>query len=330
MSEWVVVCLDSRDGEISASTLSWVRECQSRAQQAGYQTGALVIGPGSKERIEKLEGAGLSRIWRVQSEALESPLNAPHLQAIEQALRTIAPKAAVFPSSESSREMLGALASALDAPALPDLVSYSFTEEGAEGKRPVMASRFLARVSADGTPVLLSVRPGSSTAPPAGGPVPLPEPEIIEVKHPDRDRTARLLEQLMPDGQRTNLAEAEKIVAAGRGVRDPEGVQLIEELAGLLNASIGASRALTESGVFDPSLQIGQTGKVVSPRLYIAVGISGAIQHVAGMINSDFIVAINRDPDAPIFDIADIGLVGDLYKILPLLIEELKKRGGDG
>ncbi|MDZ7683239.1 MAG: electron transfer flavoprotein subunit alpha/FixB family protein [Fodinibius sp.] len=119
--------------------------------------------------------------------------------------------------------------------------------------------------------------------------------------------------------------EAETIVAAGRGAKDEEGQELINELASVLNAGIGASRALTEAGVMDPSLQIGQTGKVVSPQLYIAVGISGAIQHVAGMANSKVIVAINKDPDAPIFDIADYGIVGDLLQGAASLYRGVKK-----
>jgi electron transfer flavoprotein alpha subunit len=122
-----------------------------------------------------------------------------------------------------------------------------------------------------------------------------------------------------------DLSEAEVIVAAGRGVKDEEGRRLVGELAGLLNAGVGASRALTESGAYDPSLQIGQTGKVVSPQLYIAVGISGAIQHVAGMSNSNVIVAINKDPDAPIFEVADYGIVGDLYQVLPAFIDAVRQ-----
>ena len=140
----------------------------------------------------------------------------------------------------------------------------------------------------------------------------------------DGELKATLREIITATGDTVDLNEAEAIVAAGRGIKDDEGKALVAELASVLNAGIGASRALTESGVYDPSLQIGQTGKVVSPQLYIAVGISGAIQHVAGMANSKVIVAINKDADAPIFEIADYGIVGDLYKILPPFIEEIK------
>jgi len=141
----------------------------------------------------------------------------------------------------------------------------------------------------------------------------------------DVDLRTTLREIVTATSDKIDLSEAETVIAAGRGVKDEEGRALIRELADVLQAGVGASRALTEAGIYDPSLQIGQTGKVVSPQLYIGVGISGAIQHVAGMSNSKVIVAINKDPDAPIFEIADYGIVGDLYKVLPPFIDEIRR-----
>ncbi|HET6527223.1 MAG TPA: electron transfer flavoprotein subunit alpha/FixB family protein, partial [Balneolaceae bacterium] len=184
------------------------------------------------------------------------------------------------------------------------------------------AAKILSKNMATGDQILISVRSGSYDLDEKEA-----DSEVVNVDFSidESEIKSTLRDIISASGDKIDLSEAETIVSAGRGAKDEEGQRLVNELASLLNAGVGASRALTEAGVMDPSLQIGQTGKVVSPQLYIAVGISGAIQHVAGMANSKVIVAINKDPDAPIFDIADYGIVGDLYKVLPPFIEELKK-----
>ena len=199
---------------------------------------------------------------------------------------------------------------------------FELTDSGVKGKRPVMAAKIIANVEAEEYPVILTVRAGSYDVNEVEGDTAV---ESIDFSFSDDELQTTLKEILSASGDKVDLSEAEAVVSAGRGVKDEEARNMVSELASLLNAGIGASRALTEAGDYDPSLQIGQTGKVVAPQLYIAIGISGAIQHVAGMANSKVIVAINKDPDAPIFDIADYGIVGDLYKVLPPFIEEIKK-----
>ncbi len=194
-----------------------------------------------------------------------------------------------------------------------------------EAVRPVMAAKFRARVRAEkpaGAPVLVSLRAGSTTAEEA--PV---APEVIEVALADDAASLRqtLREVVKAAGGTVDLSEAQVVVAAGRGVRDESGRDLVRQLAEVTGAAIGASRAVVEMGLFPAEAQIGQTGKVVAPDLYFAVGVSGAIQHVAGMTGSRTIVAINKDADAPIFDVATYGIVGDLHEVLPPLIEALRQ-----
>jgi electron transfer flavoprotein alpha subunit len=253
--------------------------------------------------------------------------------AVADVIARVQPAVAVFASSEGAKDVLGALAARLGAPAVPDVASFDVRPDGGvEAVRPVMAAKFLARVEAApvaGVPVLVSVRAGSYAAQAADAPA--PEVEAVPLALADDALRATLREVVGATGGTVDLSEARVVVAAGRGVRDAEAKALVDELAAVTGAAIGASRAVVETGMFPATAQIGQTGKVVAPEVYFAVGLSGAIQHVAGMQNSRVIVAINKDGDAPIFQIATYGLVGDLYKILPELIAALRERGmGNG
>jgi electron transfer flavoprotein alpha subunit len=264
---------------------------------------------------------GPDRIYTVSHDIFETHINAPLIEALAIAARISYPDMFVFPSSESVKDILGALAVRLNGPAIPDVSEFDLVDGGVEAVRPVLAAKFLARIRAEGRPVLVSVRAGSYTAEEA------PADASVEEIEFDFDRATLRQEIRKVETAREGkieLTEARVVVAAGRGVRDEEGKRLIEELAAVLNAAIGSSRAVVESGLLPPSSQVGQTGKVVSPDLYIAVGISGAIQHVAGMTGSRVIVAVNKDPDAPIFRYATYGIVGDLYDVLPKLIDALK------
>ncbi|WP_234572045.1 electron transfer flavoprotein subunit alpha/FixB family protein [Rhodohalobacter sp. 614A] len=310
------------DGKVKRSSLEVLSRCNEIAEESGLDSAALIIDSNAKEVAQKVSGYGPSAIYTIQDPIFKNHLNGPLLKALAKAVEEINPRLLAFASTESSKDILGALAANQNAPALSDMSEFELTDEGVKGKRPVMASKIISSVEAKGTPVFITVRSGSYEATEKSADVEIKE---IDFSFDENDLRITLKEIIGATGDKIDLSEAETVVAAGRGVKDEEGQNLVEELASLLNGAIGASRALTEAGVYDPSLQIGQTGKVVSPQLYIAVGISGAIQHVAGMANSKVIVAINKDPDAPIFDIADYGIVGDLYQVLPPFIEELKK-----
>lgn len=310
------------DGKVKRSSLEVLSRCNELAGEFGLDSAALIVDPKAKEIAGKISGYGPTKIYTIEDPIFKNHLNAPLLKALAKAVDEIQPRLLAFASTESTKDILGALAANRNAPALPDMSEFELTDDGVKGKRPVMASKIISSVEAKGSPVFITVRSGSYDAVEKSAEIEIKE---IDFSYDESELRITLKEIIGATGDKIDLSEAETVVAAGRGVKDEEGRKLVEELASLLNGAIGASRALTEAGVYDPSLQIGQTGKVVSPQLYIAIGISGAIQHVAGMANSKVIVAINKDPDAPIFDIADYGIVGDLYKVLPPFIDELKK-----
>lgn len=310
------------NGKIKRSSLEVLSRCNQLAEANGYDSAALVMDENPADYIDELKKYGPSAIYTIKNPIFKNHLNAPLLRGLSSAIDKVQPRLVAFASTEGSKDILGALSANQNAAALPDMSEFELTENGVKGKRPVMASKIISAVEATGTPVIVSVRSGSYDVAETTADTTVEE---IPFEFDETDLKTTLKEIIGASSDKVDLSEAETVVAAGRGVKDEEGRNLITELASVLNAGIGASRALTESGAYDPSLQIGQTGKVVSPQLYIGIGISGAIQHVAGMANSKVIVAINKDPDAPIFDIADYGIVGDLYKVLPPFIEELKK-----
>ncbi len=313
------------DGKIKRASLEVLSHCSELANSNGHDSEAVIIDKNASEYVEQVKQYGPSKVYVIEDPIFENHMNTPLLKALTTVMNEADPFLFAFASTESTKDILGALAANQDAAVLSDVSEFELIDGGISAKRPVMAAKILSSNEAKGDKIIVSVRSGSYDLAENES-----DAEIVNIdfSFDESELKATLREIIGASGDKIDLSEAETIVAAGRGAKDEEGQKLINELADTLGAATGASRALTEAGIMDPSLQIGQTGKVVSPQLYIAVGISGAIQHVAGMANSKVIVAINKDPDAPIFDIADYGIVGDLYKVLPPFIEELKKIKG--
>lgn len=310
------------DGKIKRSSLEVLSRCKAIADANGLSCEAVIIDPKASSYAEVVQTYGAQKIYTVEDSIFDQHRNTPLLSALSNVMELAKPKVVTFASTEGTKDILGALAANQKAGVVADVSSFSLSGNGVSAKRPVMAAKVVGNVEITGDTILVSVRSGSYDLVEAPT-----NAEVVSVDFSSNTDNfkAKLREIISATSETIDLNEAEVIVAAGRGVKDDNAKALITELAQVLNAGIGASRALTEAGIYDPSLQIGQTGKVVSPQLYIAIGISGAIQHVAGMANSKVIVAINKDADAPIFEIADYGIVGDLYKVLPPFIEELKK-----
>jgi electron transfer flavoprotein alpha subunit len=312
------------NGTPTRASFEVLTRCRQIADEQGWDLAAVVLAPDAAALTDEAGRYGARTVYAVSHPTFKNPLNAPLINALASVIDRAQPAVVAFPSTEGVKDVLGALAVRTDAAVLPDVAEFEVTDGGVEALRPVMAAKFMARTRAeapDGKPVLVSVRSGSYVAEEA------PADAAVESVDFDFDESSlrqTLREVVTAAGGAVDLSDARVVVAAGRGVKDDEGKRLIEELAEVTGAAIGASRAVVENGMFPATTQIGQTGKVVSPDVYFAVGLSGAIQHVAGMTNSRIIVAINTNPDAPIFDVATYGIVGDLYEVLPPLIEELK------
>ena len=329
---------------------------QNSQQSAGNQAElhAVVCSPEVASWDEakwaaELGAYGVDTVWSATDEAFKehnnqallSAMQSAHAQATDQGAK---PSVVAMASTEGVKDILGALSMRLGASVVADVSEFGVVAEGdgvlLTATRPVMASKANTHVQAQAQHVMVSVRSGSYGILENGvlengenqNAKPLNHQPVrivpLKIERADSKLQTQIREIITAAADTIDLNEAEAIVAAGRGVKDEAAKALIAELAGVLNAGIGASRALTEAGMYDPSVQIGQTGKVVSPQLYIAVGISGAIQHVAGITNSKVIVAVNKDADAPIFEVADYGIVGDLYEVLPALIAEIKRVKG--
>jgi electron transfer flavoprotein alpha subunit len=324
---------------------------QNSPQSAGNQgeLHAVVCSPevagwDEAKWAAELGAYGVDTVWSATDEAFKehnnqallSAMQSAHAQATDQGAK---PSVVAMASTEGVKDILGALSMRLGASVVADVSEFGVVAEGdgvlLTATRPVMASKANTHVRAQAQHVMVSVRSGSYGILENGenqNAKPLNHQPVrivpLKIERADSKLQTQIREIITAAADTIDLNEAEAIVAAGRGVKDEAAKALIAELAGVLNAGIGASRALTEAGMYDPSVQIGQTGKVVSPQLYIAVGISGAIQHVAGITNSKVIVAVNKDADAPIFEVADYGIVGDLYEVLPALIAEIKRVKG--
>jgi electron transfer flavoprotein alpha subunit len=297
-------------------------ELLTLARSLGEPSAVVLGAPGETEKlVDQLGEYGAVRVYAAEHEDLDGYLVAPKATVLASLVRSTHPAAVLLPSTQEGKEIAARLAVKLDNGLLTDVVEL--TTDG-RASQPVLAGSVIVSAKVTRGLPLVTLRPNSVTPSPA--PV-APMVSTVEVELTDADRLARVVERKAEQkGSRPELTEASVVVSGGRGVGSAENFALVEELADLLGAAVGASRAATDSGYYPHQFQVGQTGKTVSPQLYIALGISGAIQHRAGMQTSRTIVAVNKDGEAPIFELADFGVVGDLFKVVPQAAEEIRKR----
>jgi electron transfer flavoprotein alpha subunit len=316
----VLVLVKPAEGKVGKSTL----EALTIARGLGEPSAVVVGAPGLAASLqERLAEFGAAKIYAAESDELGDYLVTPKVAVLEQLARSVSPAAIVIPSTQEGKEVAGRLAVRLDNGVLTDVVGLD--ADGTATQVAFAGGTIVKSKVSRGIP-LVTVRPSSITPTPSPA---TPAVEAVSISLAESDKLAKVTERVAEaKGARPELTEASIVVSGGRGVGSADNFKLVEELADLLGAAVGASRAATDSGFYPHQFQVGQTGKTVSPQLYIALGISGAIQHRAGMQTSKTIVAVNKDNEAPIFELADYGIVGDLFKVVPQAAEEIRKRKG--
>jgi electron transfer flavoprotein alpha subunit len=315
----VLVLVERSEGVVRKATL----ELLTLARRLGDPV-ALVCGPLDDATTGVLGTHGATRVYVVDAPDLEDYLVAPKVEALVAVVRRTGPAVLLVTAGPEGTEIAARAAVRLDSGIITDAVDVVVGEGGPLVTQSVFSGTWTAQSQVvRGTPII-AVRPNAVA--PQAAPVE-PVVEVIELKISDAARGARVDRRIPKTGTgRPDLAEAAVVIAGGRGMGSAEAFELLEQLADALGGAVAASRAATDLGWYGRDFQVGQTGKTVAPQLYLASGISGAIQHRAGMQGSQTIVAINKDPNAPIFEIADLGVVGDAHTVLPALIAEVGRR----
>jgi electron transfer flavoprotein alpha subunit len=318
----ILVLVEHAAGDDKKDTL----ELLTAARALG-EPSAVLVGPGFDAARELLATYGVQRAYVADDEGFGSYVVTPAVAVLAEVAQQVSPAAVLVASTPDGKEVAGRLAVRLRSGLLTDVTELTADSTyGVVGEQAVFGGSTVVHAAVTrGTPIL-AVRPNATPAEPAAAPGPV-ERKDVSVTLSATDTAARVVERVAAQrAGRPELAEASIVVSGGRGVGSGENMAVIEALADALGAAVGASRAVTDAGWYPHQFQVGQTGKTVSPQLYVAAGISGAIQHRAGMQTSKTIVAVNKDPEAPIFELADFGVVGDLHAVVPQLTEEVRRR----
>lgn len=325
MSVDILVVGEQRDGVLNRSTWEAVVAGQKIGQELGKAVSVLVLGKQAEKVANEIAGKGIKDVLVSEEEKLAEYTPDGYAAAIKQAIETERPEFVLFSHTYMVRDFVPKLAASLGRPLISDCIRYKM-----EGGRPVFVRQvFQGKIDADfsfddGTPKLVSFQVGAFNSDDLQTSGESGSVRKTEIDLSNVEIRTKVLEIFEGVKQEVDLSKSERIVSVGRGIKKPENLEMIRELANAIDAEISASRPVCDDGWLPLDRQIGSSGQTVAPKLYLAVGISGAIQHIVGMKNSGTIVAINKDPHAPIFDIADYGIVGDLFEVVPAIIEAIK------
>jgi electron transfer flavoprotein alpha subunit len=319
----ILVFAEQRGGQLRKAAYEAISEGRRIADATGAKVAALVAGKGVAGLAVEAARYGADVVLVADHPDLEFYTTQGYALALQRAFEKTSPQAVLLGATAMGKDLGPRVAARLGLAYLADVVELSFEGDRARAIRPMYAGKIRATVSsAPGAVPLVAIRPNVFRPSP---PVDSRTAATETLDMGGLASGARVTKIEEHSGGKVELTEADVIVAGGRGIKGPENFPMIQELADAFGGALGATRAVVDAGWIDHSFQVGQTGKTVSPGLYIACGISGAIQHLAGMGSSKVIVAINKDPEAPIFKVADLGLVGDVFDIVPKLTAEVKK-----
>ncbi len=319
----MLVFAEVRDGSIKKASLEALSEASRQARALGGKVGVALVGAEVRALADLLGKHGASRVFVTEHPRLKFYAPEAYAKALAAAHAKLGSGAILLGATALGRDLAGAVAALLGTSAAGDCTAFSVEGGRVLARRPVYGGRAIATVGFRKGPAILTLRPNVFALETGGGTAPAVEELPVEFAEADFRSAATGIEASAQG--KVELTEASVVVAGGRGLQAPDQFRLRDELAQLLGGAVGASRAVVDNGWRPHSEQIGQTGKTVSPNLYIALGISGAIQHLAGMRTSKVIVAVNKDPDAPIFKAATYGIVGDALEVTPALVREFRK-----
>lgn len=316
----VLVFVEQRDGKVKNNAFEALSVAHRLSGNAS-DVAAVLVGDGVAGEASSLEGAGTDKVYLAESQDFKHYNVLSYADAVSQAIEQFKPDLVLAAASPMGRDLMPRLAARHDAGIVTDVVTLDAKGDGIEATKPMYAGKCLAKLTMGSGLKFASIRPNvfGSDKPGVGSAT----VESLSVSSsPDKLKT---LEVRKGEGGKVDLTEAIRIISGGRAMANSDNFKILDECADVLGASVGASRAAVDSGFAPHSMQVGQTGKTVNPNLYIACGISGSIQHMAGMRTSKVIVAINTDPEAPIFGIADYGIVADLFEAVPIMTQKLKE-----
>jgi len=311
----VLVFTEVKDGKLKKVSREALTIGRKLAEAAGGDVAAFANDRSAAGDAGK---AGAKKIFVAN---IGDYLTETYTTAVVEAIKQSQASIVLFGGTSNGRDLAPRVAARLNAGVASDVDRLEWTDGKLRARRPVYSGKVFATVDVIGTPAIATTRPNAFPAEETGA----ADAEVVELTIDGLTSKAKVLETKVPEAGELSIAEADIIVSGGRGLKEAANFSIIRDLAHAIGGAVGASRATVDAGWIDHQHQVGQTGRVVSPNLYIAAGISGAIQHLAGMSSSKHIVAINKDPEAPIFRVADLGVVGDLFQILPALTEEVKK-----